>query len=124
MDQQPYVASIAENSPLRVCGVKQGDAIVKWAEHVITNRDTLIRVYKQAKYDQAITLVVCDPRVLASSGRANARSGAEFFKFCDPGGCGSRMSSLQGGGRASGFPAGGRFSSLFGAKLFFLDPQN
>eukprot|EP00667_Euglena_gracilis_P000041 EG_transcript_41 len=74
MDQQPYVASIAENSPLRVCGVKQGDAIVKWAEHVITNRDTLIRVYKQAKYDQAITLVV-------RHSRSDEQSGVSYYYF-------------------------------------------
>lgn len=57
--QQPYVVSISENSPLRVCNVKRGDTILKWAENVVTNRDTFHRIYQQAKYDKAVTLVVC-----------------------------------------------------------------
>lgn len=57
--QQSYVVSISENSPLRVCNVKRGDTILKWAENVVTNRDTFHRIYQQAKYDKAVTLVVC-----------------------------------------------------------------
>ena len=65
MDQQMHVADISLDSPLKLCGVEQGDMILKWDGNIITDMSTFANVYKEAKFDKAITLRVRSTKPLS-----------------------------------------------------------